>query len=57
MGNRCELLINTVSIEVPKLLLGIDQKGMWQVVALVARGTSLFRPPVEKQALTRSCNV
>jgi hypothetical protein len=26
MVNICELLLNTVSIEVPKLLLGINQK-------------------------------
>jgi len=26
MGNICELLINTVSIAVPKLLIGTNQK-------------------------------
>jgi len=40
MGNVSELLINAVSIAVPKLLLGTNQNGTWSVVPLVPRDTS-----------------
>lgn len=40
MSNVSELLINVVSSKVPKLLLGINQKGVWLVVPFETRGTS-----------------
>jgi len=40
MGNVSELLINVVSIAVPKLLIGTNQNGIWSVAPLNIRGTS-----------------
>jgi len=40
MGNVSELLINVVSIEVPKLLTGINQIGVWSDISLETRDTS-----------------
>jgi hypothetical protein len=40
MGNTSELLINVVSITVPNLLIGINQKVMRPVVLVKGRNTS-----------------
>ncbi|SOZ71333.1 conserved protein of unknown function (plasmid) [Cupriavidus taiwanensis] len=40
MGNGSELLINVVSIAVPKLLTGTNQNGIWSVAPLDIRSTS-----------------
>ncbi len=42
MGNISELLINVVSITVPKLLIGINQKVMRPVVLVKGRNTSSY---------------
>lgn len=39
MDNVSELLINIVNFDVPKLLSGTDQNGMW-LVALVYSGST-----------------
>lgn len=39
-GNTCESLINVVTIEMPKLLLGIAQNGMWLDLVFLPRETS-----------------
>lgn len=56
MGNVSELLINTVSINKPKLLSGLNQNGVWLVISVRSGDTSSFTPPVKRQALTQSCD-
>jgi hypothetical protein len=56
MSNPSELLLNVVSITVPKLLLGIYQKVMRLVVLVKGRDTSSQRSPANRQALTQSCD-
>ena len=53
MGNICELLINIVKIDKPKVLIGLDQKvrGMDSWLNIPATQSSI--PPVERQTLSR----
>lgn len=53
MGSKCELLINVVTIEVPKLLAGTK----WLVVPLKVRNTSPRGPPAKRQTLSQSCDM
>lgn len=55
MDNRSESLINVVTIEVPKLLLGTTQNGMWPDISLQFRDTSSRWPPAERRVLNQSC--
>jgi hypothetical protein len=56
MGNRCESLINVVTIDMPKLLLGMTQNGMWPDIAVLPSNTSPLVPPAKRRALTQSCD-
>jgi hypothetical protein len=57
MVNLCELLLNTVSIEVPKLLLGINQKVCgWSFRSRLGM-RRYIQPPVKRQNLSQSCDM
>ncbi len=56
MGNLSESLINVVTIDMPKLLLGMTQKGTWPVIALLPGDTSPVAPPAKRRVLTQSCD-
>ena len=53
MGNRCELLINVVMRNKPKVLTGLDQKvrGMDSWLEIPATQSNI--PPADRQALSR----
>lgn len=53
MRNICELLINVVSDDVPKMLTGTDQKVRGMVMTLAIRHAQSMIPPADRQALTR----
>ncbi len=53
MDNKCELLINVVNDDVPKMLTGTDQKVRGMVRALTIRPAQSLIPPAERQTLTR----
>ncbi len=53
MRNICELLINVVNDDVPKMLTGTDQKVRGMVRALAIRPAQSLIPPAERQTLTR----
>ena len=48
MGNVGESLINVVMLEMPKLLIGIDQKVGWTVALLLNQSTSSHMSTGEK---------
>jgi hypothetical protein len=52
MGNRCELLINVVMWNKPKVLIGLDQKVRGMVGVLDIHSTQSVIPPANRQALT-----
>jgi UDP-N-acetyl-D-mannosaminuronate dehydrogenase len=52
MSNICELLINVVNNNKPKVLGGLDQKVRGMVKALYYRFTQSVIPPADRQALT-----
>ena len=51
MGNRCELLINVVMWNKPKVLIGLDQKVRGMVRVLDIHSTQSMTPPANRQAL------
>ena len=53
MSNKCELLINVVNQNKPKVLEGLDQKvrGMDSWLNIPATQSNI--PPAERQALSR----
>ncbi len=53
MGNICELLINVVMLNKPKVLTGLDQKVRGMVRRLCIPPTQSKNPPADRQALTR----
>ena len=53
MGNICELLINVVIPNKPKVLTGLDQKVRGMVRGFSTPPTKSKIPPAERQALTR----
>ncbi len=52
MGNICELLINVVILNKPKVLLGLNQKVRGMVRGLFIPSTHSTIPPAKRQALT-----
>ena len=52
MGNICELLINVVMLNKPKVLTGLDQKVRGMVRGLSIPSTHSRIPPAKRQALT-----
>lgn len=48
MGNSSELLINTVTMNVPNLLIGTNQKVRGPAALVGFGSTSLLGPPVER---------
>ena len=52
MENRCELLINVVRIDKPKVLIGLSQKARGMDRTLITRVTQPMIPPAERQLLT-----
>ena len=52
MSNVCELLINVVNNDKPKVLTGLDQKVRGMVKALYNRFRQSMTPPAERQVLT-----
>jgi hypothetical protein len=52
MNNACELLINVVTKNKPKVLKGLDQKVRGMVKALYNRFRQSMIPPAERQVLT-----
>ena len=48
MGNSSELLINTVTMNVPNLLIGTNQKVRGPAAFVGFGSTSLLGPPVER---------
>ena len=53
MGNICELLINVVKLNKPKVLTGLGQKARGMVRGLANPPTQSKIPLAERQALTR----
>jgi hypothetical protein len=51
-SNICELLINVVTNNKPKVLKGLDQKVRGMAKALLHRFTQSMIPSAERQALT-----
>jgi len=52
MTNICELLINTVMYDKPKMLTGLNQKVRGRLLFILFESTRTLRPPVERQGLT-----
>ena len=52
MSNICELLINVVKYDKPKVLKGLDQKVKGKVKVLYIHLTQSIIPSAERQALT-----
>jgi len=52
MENRCELLINVVRIDKPKVLVGLNQKVRGRDSTLLTRATQPMIPSAERQLLT-----
>ncbi len=53
MGNICELLINVVIRNKPKVLTGLNQKVRGMVRGLFVPPAQSKIPPAKRQALTR----
>ena len=53
MGNTCELPINVVMWNKPKVLIGLDQKVRGMDSWLYIPATQSGIPPAERQALSR----
>jgi hypothetical protein len=53
MGSVCELLINVVMWNKPKVLTGLDQKVRGKDSWLYIPATQSSSPPAERQALSR----
>jgi hypothetical protein len=53
MGNICELLINVVKWNKPKVLTGLNQKVRGTVRVFYIHSAQSTIPPANKQALTR----
>jgi hypothetical protein len=56
MVNLCELLINLVIIDKPKLLIGLSQKASGKDVSFQTRYTRSMNPPGERQNLNTYCH-
>ena len=56
MVNICELLINLVIIDKPKLLAGLSQKASGMEVSFQTRYTRSMNPPGERQNLNIQCH-
>src|SRR2546423_5132070 len=56
MVNICELLINLVNHDKPKLLTGLSQKASGMGVSLHARYTRSINPPGDRQNLNTLCH-
>ena len=54
MVNVCELLINAVTLNEPKMLTGSTQKGMWLDISLSIGNTRTVKPPAKRQDLNHS---
>jgi hypothetical protein len=54
MVNICESLINTVSTNKPKILIGLSQKGMWSGADATKSSAADEVPPVKRRDLTHS---
>ena len=52
MSNICELLINVVKYDKPKVLKGLDQKVRGMVRGFCTPPTQSKIPPAERQTLT-----
>jgi len=52
MCNICELLINAVRVNRPKMLIGLNQKVRGMVGVFVCHFTRSMIPPANRQALT-----
>jgi hypothetical protein len=52
-GNICELLINVVMWNKPKVLTGLDQKVRGMVRVFYIHFAQSANPPANRQALTR----
>ena len=53
MGNTCELPLNVVMWNKPKVLTGLDQKVRGMAVVFYIHHTQSVTPPANRQALTR----
>lgn len=56
MTNASELLINAVMIDKPKMLTGLNQKGMRSATPVSSWSTRIQGPPVNRQGLTHLVN-
>ena len=52
MGNICELLINIVKQDEPKMLTGSTQNGAWSGAGIIAFPVMDEVPPVNREVLT-----
>ena len=52
MGNIGELLINVVILDKPKMLIGLDQNGMWPGTGVAMSPVADDAPPAERHDLT-----
>ena len=53
MVNESESLINVVKINKPKMLEGLNQKGMWSGTGAICSPVAVVVPPAERRDLTR----
>ena len=53
MGNTCELRINVVMWNKPKVLIGLNQKARGVVVVFYIHSTQSEIPPAKRQTPTR----
>jgi hypothetical protein len=56
MVNRCELLINVVRSNEPKMLTGSAQKGCGRIASSMPGAARTTMPPANRQNLTRPCH-
>jgi hypothetical protein len=54
MVNICESLINIVSTNKPKMLIGLSQNGMWSSTDATKSSAADDAPPVKRRDLTHS---
>jgi len=52
MVNTCESLINAVIENKPKMLIGLDQNGMWPGTGVAMSPVADDAPPAERHDLT-----
>ena len=53
MVNESESLINVVKTDKPKMLKGLNQKGVWTSIGVPCSPVAVAAPPAKRRDLTR----